>query len=99
MNKESNQKKEPALIVQKNNQYSVECQTKVAKDCLQKGEFCDSEEEAQEWVEDECWIFSGEGWICIKCNEHFMGNLKKTRKSRGLDGLDDDLEVGINTVR
>jgi hypothetical protein len=95
----------PALIIRKDNRYSVGCQTKVAKDCLKNGEFCDSEEEAQEWVEDECWIFSGEGWICLKCNEHFMGSLRMTRRIKGLDGNekgpddDEDLAVGIETVR
>ena len=96
----------PEFIVQKNNQFSVACQTKAAKDCLQNGEYCDSEEEALHWVEHECWIFSGDGWICLKCNEHFMGNLRTTRRVKGLDGnvkgpdeLDDDLQVGIETVR
>ena len=87
------------LIIKKNEQYAVECQTKVAINCIQNGVYFDSEEEAKEWVEDECWIFSGEGWICINCNAHFMQNLKKHRKERRLNGLDDELEVGINTVR
>lgn len=104
MNEENRQEKS-TLIVQRNNQYAVGCQTKVAKDCLQNGEFCDSEEEAQDWVEHECWIFSGEGWICLKCNEHFMGSLRMTRRIKGLDGNekgpdeDEDLAVGIETVR
>ena len=63
------------MFLKKDNQFSVECLTKIAADCLQMGEYCESEEEALEWVEEECWIFSGEGWICIKCNEHFMRNL------------------------
>jgi hypothetical protein len=55
-------------------------------------------------VEEECWIFSGEGWFCNECNSHFMRNLSQTRRDKGLDSLlpdgwDDDLEVGINTVR
>ena len=87
------------MILKKNNQYSIECQAKVSKSCPQNGEYCDSEEEALEWVENECWIFSGEGWICVNCNAHFMKNLAKHRKRRGLDGLDEVLEVGINTVR
>jgi hypothetical protein len=93
--------KKYALIVKKNDQYSVGCQTKVAKDCLENGDFCDSEEEAHEWVEDECWIYSGEGWICLKCNEHFMENLVRTRKVKGLDGKDKDenLVVGIDVLR
>ena len=71
------------MIVKKNNQYAVECQVKLAADCIQNGEYCDSEEEAQEWVEDECWINSGEGWICIKCNEQIIKNLGKMRTDRG----------------
>ena len=71
------------MIVKKNNQYAVECQTKLATDCIQNGEYCDSEEEAQEWVEDECWINSGEGWICIRCNEQIIQNLGKMRTDRG----------------
>ena len=55
---------EAMLIVKKDNQYSVECKTKVAVDCFKIGQYCNSQEEAEEWVEDECWVFSGEGWIC-----------------------------------
>lgn len=104
MNEENGQER-PAWIIKKNNLYSVGCQTKAAKDCLQNGEFFDSEEEAHEWVEEECWIYSGEGWICLKCNEHFMGSLRRTRRVKGLDGNekgpdeDEDLAVGIETVR
>ena len=72
------------MIIKKNDQYAVECQIKMALDCLQAGEYCNSEEEAQEWVENECWIFSGEGWICLKCNEEIMRNLGKTRRMRGV---------------
>ena len=87
------------MIVKKNGQYAIECQTKIAIDCAQNSEYFNSEVEAQESVEDECWIFTGQGWICVNCNAHFMANLKKHRKDRELDGLDDDLEKGINTVR
>ena len=92
------------MFVERNNQYSVVCHTRVAEDCLENGKWFDSEEEAQDWVEEECWIFSGEGWICLKCNAHFMRNLSQTRRDKGLDSLlpdgwDDDLEVGINTLR
>ena len=71
------------MIVSKDNQYAVECQTKIAKDCLQIGEYCDSEEEAREWVEIACWIDSGEGWICTQCNEQILQNLGKVRNDRG----------------
>ena len=87
------------------------CQTKISSDCLQNGEYCDGEEEAQDWVEQECWIDSGEGWICNKCHDQLMSNLKKYRKDQGnglngvdndlegFDGLDNDLETGIDSVR
>jgi hypothetical protein len=93
------------------NQYAVECHSKIATDCCQKGEYSDSEEEAKDWVENECWIFSGEGWICLKCHDTFMGSLTSHRKKQGNgldgvdgdieahDGLDNDLETGIDIVR
>ena len=71
------------MIIEKDNQYSVECQTKIATDCPKNGEYFDSEEEAVEWVEDECWINSGEGWICVQCNEQILKNLKNIRTTRG----------------
>tara|TARA_B100001105_G_C22168638_1_gene347560 strand:- start:362 stop:580 length:219 start_codon:yes stop_codon:yes gene_type:complete len=67
------------LIVKKNNQFAVECQVKMSAECPQTGEYCDSEEEAKEWVEDECWIFSGEGYICPKCNEQILKNISKIK--------------------
>ena len=92
------------MFVERNNEYSVVCHTRAAEDCLENGEWFDNKEDAQNWVEEECWIFSGEGRICLKCNAHFMRNLSKTRRDKGMDSLlpdgwDDDLEVGINTVR
>jgi len=87
------------MITKKNDQYAVECQTKEAPNCSQQGEFCDSEEEARDWVELECWLFSGEGWICIHCNEHFMANISSMRQSKESDKSDDDLSVGVKTVR
>ena len=87
------------MFLKKDNQFSVECLTKIATDCLQMGEYCDNEKEALEWVEEECWIFSGEGWICIKCNEHFMRNLVKKRRDKKNDDRGEDLYVGIETVR
>jgi hypothetical protein len=101
-------KEAPAVILQKNDQYAVACHTKVSEQCIQKGEYCDSEEDAILWVEYECWIFSGEGWICTSCHETFMANMVKMRKIKESsgpqkpdedDGLDNDLEVGIDTVR
>ena len=49
------------MFVERNNEYSVVCHTRVAEDCLENGEWFDSKEDAQDWVEEECWIFSGEG--------------------------------------
>ena len=71
------------MIVKKNNQYAVECQIKISADCVRVSEYFDNEEDAQDWVEDECWINSGEGWICIRCNEQIIQNLGKMRTDRG----------------
>ena len=99
------------MYIKKDNQVAVECFCREAEDCAQNGEFCDSEEEAIQWVEYECWIFSGEGWICDDCHDKYMENMVKMRKIRGSDGiegpkkpeghdgLDGDLEVGIDIVR
>ena len=70
------------MIVKKNNQYAVECQIKISADCVRVSEYFDNEEDAQDWVEDECWINSGEGWICIQCNEQIIQNLGKIRTDK-----------------
>ena len=92
-------------------QYTVNCVSKIASDCLLKGENFETEEEAQDWVENECWIFSGEGWMCLKCHDAYMGSLTSHRRKQGNgldgidgnitahDGLDNDLETGIDIVR
>ena len=67
------------MIVKKDNQFAVECQIKISDECSKTGNYCGSEEEAKEWVEDEFWIFSGEGWICVKCNEQILKNLSKIK--------------------
>ncbi len=94
-----------------NKKYTVECTSKIASDCPQTGKYFDSEEDAVTWVESECWIFSGEGWICIKCHGMHMGRLTLHRKKQGHgldgldadvkgdDGLDHELETGIDIVR
>ena len=92
------------MFIEKGNQFSVRCNARVAENCSANGGWCDSKEEATNWVEEECWIFSGEGWFCPECNTHFMQKLSATRRDKGMDammpdGWDDDLEVGINTVR
>lgn len=86
------------LIINKDNQYAVGCHAKVASDCLQNGDYCDTEEEAREWVEDECWIDSGEGWFCPQCNLHFMSNLSTHRRERKMDWIDTDLAAGVETI-
>ncbi len=55
--------------------FAIPCQIKIAKDCTQKGEFFEDKEGAREWVEDECWIFSGEGYFCVQCNEQVLRNI------------------------
>ncbi len=92
-------------------QFAVKCVAKIASDCLLSGKSFDSEDDAKEWVESECWIFSGEGWICLKCHDAFMGSLTSHRKKQGNgldgvdgditahDGLDNELETGIDIVR
>ena len=97
---------EVILFQKKNNQYSVECQTKIAADCFTKGQYFNSEEEAEDWVERECWIFSGDGWFCPKCNIHFMQNLSSHRRDMGRkvdpkkagDGLDNELVIGLDPL-
>ncbi|MBT6718142.1 MAG: hypothetical protein HOB18_10975 [Nitrospina sp.] len=99
---------EQKFFIVKNNQYSVVCYKRVAEDCYENGGWCASQEEAQDWVEDECWIFSGEGWFCPKCNIHFMQNLSCHRrdlkqeanegKNKANDGLDHDLTIGIDPL-
>ena len=99
------------MVLKKDNKYLIECKIKIATDCTQNGNYCDSEDEAEDWVETECWIDSGEGWICNKCHDKLMGNLRSHRHEQGhgldgmnydlegSDGLDNELEGGIDTVR
>ena len=55
--------------------FAIPCQIKIAEDCFQQGEFCEDKEDAREWVEDECWIGSGEGYFCTQCNEQVLRNI------------------------
>lgn len=57
--------------------FAVPCQVKIAEDCVPLGEFCESKKDAREWVEEECWIFSGEGYFCAECNDQIMRNIAK----------------------
>ena len=58
-------------------EYSVPCQLKIAEDCAEVGEFCESKEDARYWVDEECWIFSGEWYLCVECNQQIMRNISK----------------------
>ncbi|UCD11612.1 MAG: hypothetical protein JSU88_00525 [Nitrospinaceae bacterium] len=58
---------------------AVACQIKLASNCAGKGAFCEDEEDARDWVEEECWVFSGVGYICLQCNEQIMRNLREIR--------------------
>ncbi len=94
------------MIVERNKQFSVVCHSRTAEDCSENGGWCDSEEEANEWVEDECWISIGDEWMCINCNAHHMRHLKvhrqdvhdKNDKGKANDGLDNDLVTGIDPM-
>lgn len=95
------------MFLKKDDQVSVKCRNGDSPECPKLGEFCDNEEEAEEWVEDECWIPTGDGWICPDCNIYFMRQLVKIRRDKkqkeiedkNSDDKDDDateLEVGID---
>ena len=71
------------MIIKKDENYAVECQVKMAPDCIQAGDFFESEEEALDWVEEECWINSGEGWICTQCHEQILKNISNIGKPKG----------------
>jgi len=58
---------------------AVPCQVKMAANCAGHGEYCEDEEDARDWVEDECWIFSGVGYLCPQCNEQIIRNLREIR--------------------
>ncbi len=56
-------------------EFATPCQIKIAENCAQHGKYCEDKQDAYEWTEDECWIFSGEGFICIQCNEQILRNI------------------------
>ena len=56
-------------------EFAIPCQIKIAEDCAQQSEFCEDKDSAREWVEDECWICSGEGYFFIECNEQVLRNI------------------------
>jgi hypothetical protein len=64
--------------------FSIPCQLKIAVDCMQLGGFCETKEAARDWVEDECWIGSGEGYFCVECNDQVLRNIAdlQTKKMR-----------------
>ena len=63
-------------------EFSVPCQIKIAEDCSRQGEYCESKEDAREWVEEECWIFSGEGYFCVECNEQVLRNISNLQSKK-----------------
>ena len=63
-------------------EFSVPCQIKIAEDCSRQGEYCESKEDAREWVEEECWIFSGEGYFCVECNEQVLRNISNQQTKK-----------------
>ena len=70
-------------------EFAIPCQVKMSAECVQSGEFCKTQEDARDWVEDECWIYSGEGFICNQCNEHILRNIAKMQnKSSNWSQLD-----------
>ena len=95
-----------SYLENENGEFAIPCQIKIAEDCTQQGEFFEDKEDAREWVEDECWIFSGDGWFCPKCNIHFMQNLSSHRRDMGQkvdpekagDGLDNELVIGLDPL-
>lgn len=62
-------------IENKEGKFAIPCQIKIAEDCAQLGNFFESREDACHWAEEECWIFSGEGYFCIQCNDQIMRNI------------------------
>ncbi len=62
--------------------FAVPCQLKIAEDCAEVGEFCESKEDARLWVEEECWIFSGEWYLCAQCNEQIMRNISNLQTKK-----------------
>ncbi len=56
-------------------QFAIPCQIKIAADCAQAGKFCGDKEDARHWAEEECWIFSGEGYLCDHCHQQIMRNI------------------------
>jgi len=69
-------------------QFAVECQIKIAANCIQAGDFCDSRDEAREWVEEDCWIYSGEGYICTQCNEQIHRNIAQMKYNQNFPPKD-----------
>tara|TARA_B100001750_G_C14945649_1_gene320980 strand:+ start:176 stop:481 length:306 start_codon:yes stop_codon:yes gene_type:complete len=70
-----NMSDELPYLENENGEIAIPCQLKLAENCVQKSEYCEDQEEAREWVEDECWIFSGEGYFCVQCNEQVLRNI------------------------
>jgi hypothetical protein len=61
---------------------AIPCQLKIAEDCVQIGQFCESREDARHWAEEECWIYSGEGYFCVQCNDQIMRNISNLQTKK-----------------
>jgi hypothetical protein len=61
---------------------AIPCQLKISEDCVEVGEFFESREDARQWAEEECWIFSGEWYLCVECNQQIMLNIAKLQTKK-----------------
>ena len=66
-------------IENEDGEFASPCQLKISAECVQQGEFCGDKEDARDWVEDEFWIFSGEGYFCMQCNEQVLRNISNIK--------------------
>lgn len=63
-------------------EFAIPCQVNIAEDCTPLSEYCESKKEARDWVEEECWIFTGEGYFCAECNEQIMRNIARMQTKK-----------------
>ena len=67
--------------------FAVPCQIKIAEDCAQVGKFCETKEDARDWVEHECWIGSGEGFFAWNVTIRFCETLPIYKPKRCVNSL------------
>jgi hypothetical protein len=73
---------ELTFIENEEGKFAVPCQIKIAENCVQVGEFCESKADARGWAEEECWIFTGEGCFCERCHEQIMRNISNLQTKK-----------------